>query len=135
MNANVIRELAQLTLSGGAPFPEIVGRLIAEGVEYYHVDYVRLQFAFYGVDGGVVVAPLTIEGLPEVAIQFDRPQLRAAILDSQQNSQKFARFSVRAMEAGVQAYYAFLRGKRVSYLGRNGDCHVEWFPGAQREDE
>ncbi|MEJ2794550.1 DUF1398 family protein [Iodobacter sp. LRB] len=135
MDANIIRELARLTLSGGVPFPEIVGRLIAEGVEYYHVDYVRLQFAFYGIDGGVVVAPLTIEGLPEVASELDGPQLRAAILDSQQNNQPFSRFSVRAMEAGVQAYYAFLRGKRVSYLGRNGDCHVEWFPGALHEDE
>ncbi|NHQ85488.1 DUF1398 family protein [Iodobacter sp. HSC-16F04] len=135
MNANTICELARLTISGGLPFPEIVGRLIAEGVEYYHVDYVRLQFAFYGADGGVVVAPLTIEGLPEVASQLDGPQLRAAILDSQQNSQPFFRFSERAMEAGVQAYYVFLRGKRVSYLGRNGDCHVEWFPGAQHKDE
>jgi hypothetical protein len=31
----------------------------------------------------------------------------------------------------VQGYFAFLRGKRVTYLGRNGDAHTEWFPGAQ----
>ncbi len=36
------------------------------------------------------------------------------------------------MAAGVQSYYAFLRGKRVTYLGRAGDEHVEWFPGAKQ---
>lgn len=134
MNANLIRELAQITISGDLPFPEIVGRLIAEGVEYYHVDYVKLQFTFYGVGGGVVVAPLTIENLPVVASEFNGPALRAAILDSQQNGQKYTRFSARAIEAGVHGYYAFLRGKRVTYLARNGDQHIEWFTSAQPKD-
>jgi len=31
---------------------------------------------------------------------------------------------------GVQGYFAFLRGQRVTYLGRAGDQHTEWFPGA-----
>ena len=35
-----------------------------------------------------------------------------------------------AMAAGVQSYFAFLRGQRVTYLGRTGDQHTEWFPGA-----
>lgn len=37
------------------------------------------------------------------------------------------------MHAGVQGYFAFLRGQRVTYLGRTGDQHTEWFPGAQRD--
>ena len=36
----------------------------------------------------------------------------------------------RAMEAGLEGYFAFLRGKRVTYWGRTGDEHTEWFPGA-----
>ncbi len=32
--------------------------------------------------------------------------------------------------AGVQGYIAFLRGKRVTYWGRTGDQHTEWFPGS-----
>ena len=35
------------------------------------------------------------------------------------------------MKAGVQGYYAFLRGRRVTYFGRTGDQHTEWFPGAE----
>jgi hypothetical protein len=38
------------------------------------------------------------------------------------------------MSAGVQGYFAFLRGQRVTYLGRQGDQHTEWFPGAKPQD-
>jgi hypothetical protein len=33
----------------------------------------------------------------------------------------------------VQGYFAFLSGKRVTYFGRQGDQHTEWFPGAARD--
>lgn len=131
MNANKIQQMAAATISGSLPFPQIVGNLITEGVEYYQVDYVRLQFTFYGTDGGVVVAPLTIENLPSIASTFDATALKAAIVDSQQHEQTFPRFSARAMQAGVQGYYAFLRGQRVTYFGRTGDQHTEWFPQAE----
>ena len=131
MNATTIHILARATQDGSIPFPEIVGCLIEEGVEYYLVDYRTLQFTFYGAMGGVVVAPLTFENLPEVGESFDLVALRAAIHDSQTKGQKFRDFCARAMRAGVQSYYAFLSGQRVMYLGRQGDQHIEWFPGAK----
>lgn len=134
MNANIVHEMARATLAGSLPFPEIVGRLLAEGVEYYRVDYLARQMTFYSEQCGIVVAPLTFEGLPAVATEFDASALRAAILDSQRNGQEFRQFSHRAVLAGVQGYYAFLRGKRVTYLGRQGEQHVEWFPGARPSD-
>lgn len=134
MNADVISKMAAATLSGSMPFPLIVGNLIQEGVEYYHVDFISLSFSFYSADGGVVTAPLAFEGLPEVAADFNAAGLRAAILDSQQNGQAFRQFCIRAMLAGVQSYLVFLRGQRVLYIGRQGDQHVEWFPGAKRTD-
>ncbi|MFT3880125.1 MAG: DUF1398 family protein [Gemmatales bacterium] len=130
MNTELILEAAHATLAGTAPFPEIVAKLISAGVEYYHVDYVALRKSFYGRHGDVVITPITFEGMPPVAAEFDSVALRAAILDSQQHGQKFRDFTRRAMAAGVQGYYAFLRGKRVTYLGRAGDQHTEWFPGA-----
>jgi uncharacterized protein YbcV (DUF1398 family) len=134
VNADVIRKMAEVTLSGSMPFPEIVGNLIKEGVEYYHVNYVTRLFSFYSASGGVVVAPLVLEGLPDVASDFNATELRAAILDSQQNGQKFPQFCVRATRSGVQSYFAFLRGQRILYIGRQGDQHVEWFSGAKRGD-
>jgi len=131
MNANIISQLGQATVTGTIPFPEIVGKLIAEGVESYYVDYASMQFRFYGTGGGVVVVPLLLGTLQAIAPVFDGPALRAAIVDSQQNGQKFKDFSRRAVEAGVAGYFAFLSGKRVTYIGRMGDQHVEWFPGAK----
>ncbi len=131
MNANEIAQLAKASLNGSMPFPDIVGKLIANGVEYYHVDYAIGSFSFYSGTGAVVTAPLTIEGLPPISEHFEVAALKAAILDSQQRGQKFRAFCERAVKAGVQGYFAFLRGKRVTYFGRQGDHHIEWFPGAQ----
>lgn len=78
----------------------------------------------------MVTTPISYEGLPSVAAEFDPGALRAAILDSQRHGQLYREFTRRAMEAGVQGYIAFLRGQRVTYWGRGGDQHTEWFPGA-----
>jgi uncharacterized protein YbcV (DUF1398 family) len=129
MNTDQILQAARDTLAGTAPFPEIVARLIAAGVEYYHVDYVGLRKSFYGAAGDLVVTPIPYEGLPPVAVEFDAAALRAAIVDSQRNGQKYRDFTRRAMTAGVQGYFAFLRGTRVTYWGRVGDQHTEWFLG------
>lgn len=134
MNATQIAKLAFASLSGSMPFPQIVSGLLGEGVECYLVDYRGLDFTFYESGGGVVVVPLTLEGLPEIAERFDPVSLKAAILDSQTKGQSFRDFCRRAMSAGVHSYYAFLKGKRVVYFGRNGDQHVEWFPGAAPAD-
>jgi uncharacterized protein YbcV (DUF1398 family) len=130
MNTNIIIETARKTLAGTISFPEVVGQLLAAGVEYYHVDYVGMKKTFYDAEGGMVVTPIDYEGLPAVAANFSLEGIRADILDSQRNGQPYRDFTRRAMEAGVQGYFAFLRGKRVTYLGRQGDQHTEWFPGA-----
>lgn len=131
MNTELIVEAARETLAGTAPFPEIVAKLITAGVEYYHVDYVGMRKTFYGAGGDVVVTPITFEGLPPVAADFDLAELRAAIVDSQRHGQKYRDFTRRAMAAGVQGYFAFLHGTRVTYWGRGGDQHTEWFPGTE----
>ena len=130
MNTEVIAEVSKATLDGIMPFPEVVSRLLATGVEYYHVDYVALRKTFYAAEGAVVVTAIPYEGLPPVAQDFDLAALRADIADSQQKNQPYRDFTRRAMIAGVQGYFAFLRGKRVTYFGRQGDQHTEWFPGA-----
>ena len=134
MNTETVAAAARATLDGSMPFPEVVRRLLETGVEYYHVDYVALQKRFYSAAGDVVTTPISYEGLPPVAADFDAAALRAAILDSQRHGQHYRDFTRRAMEAGVQGYIAFLRGQRVTYWGRGGDQHTEWFPGAGPPD-
>lgn len=134
MNTEIIAEAARAALDGTMAFPEIVRRLIETGVEYYHVDYVARRKTFYSAAGDTVITPIPYEGLPAVAAEFNGPALRAAILDSQRHGQPYRDFTRRAMEAGVQGYIAFLRGQRVTYWGRGGDQHTEWFPGAKPAD-
>ena len=133
MEASIIAKAAEATLRGTSAFPEIVSMLIEAGVEYYHVDYAGRSKSFFAADGSRVVTLISYDSLPAISPEFDAAALKAAILDSQRNGQKFYDFSVRAMRAGVQGYYAFLRGKRVTYFGRTGDSHTEWFPGAGPE--
>ena len=130
MNTNIIIETARKTLAGTISFPEVVGQLLAAGVEYYHVDYVGLRKRFYSADGEMVATAINYENLPPVAPEFDAAALRANILDSQRHNQPYREFTRRAMAGGVQGYFAFLRGKRVTYWGRTGDQHTEWFPGS-----
>jgi uncharacterized protein YbcV (DUF1398 family) len=130
MNTMVVQEAAQATLAGTTPFPQIVTKLIEAGVEYYHVDYVGCCKRFYDAAGACVLTAITYESLPPVAAELDVAALRDDILDSQQKGQNYRDFTIRAMRAGVQGYFAFLRGQRVTYFGRTGDQHTEWFPGA-----
>lgn len=131
MNTELITAAAKATLAGDKPFPQIVGMLIEAGVEFYHVDYLALRKTYYSGEGATVTTPISCEGLPPVAADFDVAALRSNILDSQQNGQSWRDFSLRAMRGGVQGYFAFLRGQRVTYMGRQGDLHTEWFPGAK----
>lgn len=130
MNIESIVETSHGTQTGAISFPEAVARLSAAGVEYYHVDYAEMRKTFYGPSGPAVVTPIAFADMPAIAPDFDRPALQEAIRDSQQHGQTYRDFSRRAMAAGVQGYFAFLRGQRVTYLGRVGDQHTEWFPGA-----
>lgn len=42
----------------------------------------------------------------------------------------FPEVVARLLAAGVQGYFDFLRGQRITCLGRGGDQHTEGFPGA-----
>ncbi|HEY2252261.1 MAG TPA: hypothetical protein VGH74_14405, partial [Planctomycetaceae bacterium] len=61
INALAITEAAHATLARTLPFPEIVGKLISAGVDYYHVDYVGMCKQFYDGEGGRVVTPIPCE--------------------------------------------------------------------------
>jgi uncharacterized protein YbcV (DUF1398 family) len=130
MDTTAITAAAAATLTGTMAFPAVVAQLMTAGVEYYHVDYVGRAKHFSDGVGGHVVTAIMYEELPAVAADLDVDALRANIRDSQQNGQHYRDFTVRAMKAGVQGYFAFLRGRRVTYFGRTGDQHTEWFPGA-----
>lgn len=131
MDANIITKTAHASHAGALSFPDVVAALVNAGVEYYYADYMKLQTTYFSNDGSIVSVPLSFENLPRIATDFNTAELQANIRASQTNNQPYRKFSERAMQAGVQGYFAFLRGKRVIYIGRQGDQHTEWFPGAK----
>ncbi|MEQ1632703.1 MAG: DUF1398 family protein [Planctomycetota bacterium] len=130
MNAKILCEVARRTLAGTVSFPEIVRELHAAGVESYRVDYVTRTKTWYGEGGEVAVTPIPLENLPPIEPELDVSALRQNVRDSQTAGQVWKDFTFRAMAAGVANYTVYLRGRRVVYCGRQGDEHVEWFPGA-----
>lgn len=112
-------------------------------MEYDHVNYVTRSFWFYGSGGGVVVAPLVLEGFADVATDFNVTELRAAILDSQQNGQEFPQFCIRATRAGVQSTLFFcavsafcLQGAKVTRMsnGFRGEARGRITIRCRRDD-
>ena len=93
MDSKLILETARGTLEGTLSFPEVVGKLLAAGVEYYHVDYLGLHKRFYSAEGEMVATSINYESLPPVTPEFDAAALRANILDSQRNGQKYREFN------------------------------------------
>ena len=77
MDSKLILDAARGTLDGTLSFPEVVGQLLAAGVEYYHVDYVGLRKRFYSAEGEMMATSINYEGLPPVATEFDAAALRA----------------------------------------------------------
>lgn len=129
---NVVEACAHGSHDGSLSFPEIVGRLLAAGVTNYHADFFRAETTYYLSSGESHVVPLPMPDMP-IATAFDISAVQAAIQSSQTEAQRFPDFLKRAVAAGCIGYMAYLDGKRVAYVGRLGDTHVEWFPGANAQ--
>src|ERR1017187_5885405 len=112
MDSKLILEAARGTLDGSLSFPEVVGKLLAAGVEYYHVDYVGLRKRFYSAEGEMVATAINYEGLPPVAPEFDAAALRANILDSQRHNQPYREFARRDGSGGAGIYRLSARQAR-----------------------
>jgi uncharacterized protein YbcV (DUF1398 family) len=68
--------------------------------------------------------------VPRAADAFSGESVAATIRAVQKGEIQYREFCARIAAAGCADYHVFLTGQRVVYRGRQGDCHVEWFPGA-----
>ena len=127
MSKQSIHEAAYQTELGNMAFPQVVEVLLAAGVESYQVDYISAQKTHYLSDGSTITIPMILD-LGPVAAEFDAKAITAAIRGAQSDAIRYPEFAQRAVEAGVSGYRAFLTGKRVIYVGRKGEQHIEEFP-------
>jgi len=130
IDTQAVREVLAETHAGRAIFPDVVRRMLAAGVRSYFVDLIRGVDLVYFNDDTTLTEPLHMEYGP-VAEEFSKSGIIAAIRGAQSDEIRYPEFIRRAAAAGVTAYWALLTGKRVIYFGREGDIHIEWFPGVR----
>jgi uncharacterized protein YbcV (DUF1398 family) len=130
MNTTEIHEVLAESQAGKLVFPEVVRRLLEVGVESYFCDLANREEVFYMADGKThrekMVLPLTA-----IADGFSPDDVVSAIRGAQTDAIRYPEFMKRSAAAGVIAYWAFLTGKKVIYFGRQGEFHIEEFPGAR----
>lgn len=114
---------------GTMSFPEIVGALIAAGFDGYFVDYRAGAATYYGADGSSHAVRMK-HRYETVAAAFDAAEVQAAIRHAQSGAADYTYdgFNARVTAAGCMGYLVSLSGRRVVYLARTGETHVEMMP-------
>jgi uncharacterized protein YbcV (DUF1398 family) len=130
MNIEPLRKALRDSEAGAVTFPQVIGTLIASNCEGYYKDLAARTITYYLADGATHTEPLSIS-TPPIPEAFDEAAVVAAIRAAQQDEVRYPEFIVRAVNAGTAAYRVHITGKRVIYLGRKGDMHVEHFPQAK----
>ena len=108
-------------------FPQVVGKLMAAGLERYHADLQRSEKTYFLPTGQSYLLPThTISETP--APQFSAEEVAAAVREIQAGKIQYIRFCEDIMRAGCVGYIVSLSGRRAVYYGRSGETYVEPFP-------
>ena len=134
--ARVAHDCSAGSIAGTMTFPQVVQRLVEIDAESYHADLHRREKTYYFPDGDSVVEPEVALrpdefGADRIAADFSAEAVKAALAAVQSARIDYLEFLRRIMAAGTVGYTVHIRGKRVIYVGRTGDFHIEWFPGAR----
>lgn len=126
---SVAEKCMNAAYDGSISFPEIVGTLIENGFESYHVDYLRNSTTYYLADGEGFELTAPQNDTP-VAKEFDVLSIQSAIRDAQQKVEGYTYkgFCDKVMAAGCVGYIVSFLGRRVVYFGRTAEMHIEHFP-------
>jgi uncharacterized protein YbcV (DUF1398 family) len=110
-------------------FPEIVGRLMAEGFEGYAIDFRARAATYYAIDGACTTLSLPDPGAP-IAAGFDAAQVKHAIGEAQRlvPGYSYRGFCKKVAAAGCAGYQVSFSGRRALYYGRTAETLVEHFP-------
>ncbi len=119
----------QGAMDGSMSFPQILGMLMQAGFEGYFVDLRAGRASYYRNDGSTCclssLAPTQAD-----SPRFDVAVVRDAIREAQTGAPGYTwpGFCEKVAKGGCVGYLVSLPGRRVLYLGRTGELHVEHFP-------
>lgn len=126
-NMDVIKESHELSIEGKISFPEYVKRLKAVGVRSYSVDLIRMQKIVYFENGGTHEQPFKDISFP-IAREFKEKEFKSALTAVQSGEIEYLEFLERSARVGIMLYFVFFEGKKVMYLGHDGEAIIEHFP-------
>lgn len=131
MNANnkhgLIRQTFEASQAGSIHFGQMIGAFVSVDVESYFVDYRTRQVTYYFPNDATLQLSYAADG--EVFAQdFDQAAVKVAIVGAQKGEVMYPEFKKLTQKAGCIGYFVWIKGGHVSYLGRNGETHVEYFP-------
>lgn len=130
MNEPLVGELLRKSLLREITFPQILATLAQEGVESYHVDFLRNECRYYARSGASFVITMTFEH-DGVAPDFSAEALAAINQRVQSGQASFADFVKDGPAAGCACYAVYVGGKMVRYFGRDGGEHIQYLPGSR----
>jgi len=113
------------------PFPQVVAHHAAAGVHSYRADLIRRQKVCYGDAAAFYEAAIPLQDGPEIATAFRDEEVSRAVQAIQRGEIGYDTFLRQIMQAGCAGYCVFIKGRKVVYFGRDGDCHIENFPDAR----
>ena len=126
------KDVARATLegseSGAMTFPQSVRMLMEAGFDGYAVDFRAGTRTYFCPDGTTITLPT--HPTSAVAGRFDAGTVRAAIREAQVMAPgyTYAGFCRKVADAGCAGYFVSIPGRRVLYIGRDGETHTELFP-------
>lgn len=130
MDIAVIEDCTRASHEERITFGEVVGRLIAAGVERYNVDLVLGESTYFMPDDrSHRVAYKPADTRP--ANSFSADGVLAAVRSIQAGRTKYLTFCRQILEAGCVGYLVSMQGRRAVYYGRSGETYVEPFPGSR----
>ncbi|MBA3237296.1 MAG: DUF1398 family protein [Parachlamydiaceae bacterium] len=127
MKKEIIQEIINRNSSGTIIFPEVLEILSKEKVESYHVDFLRNESRYYGVDGESLVM-ITAHSQVPIPERFSIVQFKGILQQVQEEKINYEEFCDGSKASGCAYYIVYLRGKQVHYMGRNGEQYIEHFP-------
>jgi uncharacterized protein YbcV (DUF1398 family) len=130
MDKITIEGLINRSLAKAITFPEILATLQKEGVESYHVDFLRNEYRYYARNGESFVTNVALvhDG---VAREFSADRLENINKRVQAGQAWYPDFVREGAAAGCAYYIVYLYGGKVRYFGRDGDEYIQHFPGSR----
>ena len=113
--------------TGEIHFGEVIQQLMSVNIESYFVDYRRGETTYY-LPNGLSLRLNFDAQLEKISKIFDAEKIKSAIKQAQSGSVMYPEFKTLTYAAGCIGYIVWISGKKIDYLGCNGEVHTEHFP-------